>query len=104
MGAIAPSSAAPALCFAQLLEFVETGGALPNVIEDEGGVNIRAAGGQGDEGFMSRASDAIGIRQIPMHDPLKCVDQLFFPIHGWAVPCPWKNPDPLLPSAESHDP
>ena len=80
------------MSLAQLLEFVKTRSALPDVIEDERGLSIRATGPQGDEGVMSGASNALGVREIPMHDSLKYVDQLFFPVHGCAVPRPRKNP------------
>lgn len=50
---------------------------------------------------MSGASNAIGVRKIPMHDSLKCVDQVFFPVHSppylalrsmWIPSRPQQNP------------
>src|ERR1700758_1090243 len=69
--------------------------------EDEGGLSFRATGRQGDEGLVSRASNAPGVWEIPVHDGLKCLDQICFPIHRalclvlpqTSIPsCPQQNP------------
>ena len=85
----------------QLFQLIQTGGASPEVGEDMGELNIRRPLGEFHQDCAPGTVDALRIRKVFVHYPVKRVEQFFFQIHSarpgrtWSprLPCcPQQNP------------
>ena len=89
----------------QFFQLIKTGSALSDVREQGGELSVRRLLREFQQDFASWTGDALRIRKVFVHDPVKCVEQFFFRIHSARPGRSW-NPSPsdMLPRAESHDP
>jgi hypothetical protein len=79
-----PKQALPSLnslFLPQFFQLVKTGSALSDVREQVSELSVRRLLGEFQQDFSSRASDALRIGKVFVHDPVKCVEQFFFRIH-----------------------
>jgi hypothetical protein len=89
----------------QFFQLIKTGSALSDVREQVGELSVRSLLREFQQDFASWTGDALRIRTVFVHDPVKCVEQFLFRIHSAGPGRSWSpSPSAMLPTAESHDP